>query len=292
MSVYSKKIKYFAQYLLLVLLLKFLRLLGLNRSAELCSFIAVKIGSLFKVNQVAHKNLIRVFGKGHKVDKILINVWSNFGRFIGEFPYLYFMSKSELSQRVKIEGIENIEDMRSQKTPFLVYSGHFANWEFVLKILDMLYPNFAVAYRKANNPYVDSMLKALRMRANIIPIEKGTKGSRALLSALKAKYSIAMLVDQKMNDGIEVPFFGFPAMTANAIAKLSIRLEYPIVPLQIIRTEGSNFRIRIYPPIKIEKSGEIESDCYKIMLQINQTLEQWILEHPDQWFWFHNRWSK
>jgi KDO2-lipid IV(A) lauroyltransferase len=133
---------------------------------------------------------------------------------------------------------------------------------------------------------------ALRTNDTVEMIAKGPSGVRGLIKAIKSGNSIAMLVDQKMNDGIEVPFFGKPAMTANAIAKLSLQYNYPIIPCQIIRTKGSYFKAVIHPPIDYSKSGEAEKDCYNIMLKINQVIEGWVRENPEQWFWFHNRWKK
>jgi KDO2-lipid IV(A) lauroyltransferase len=101
-----------------------------------------------------------------------------------------------------------------------------------------------------------------------------------------------MLVDQKMNDGIPVPFFGRKAMTSQGIAKLALQFNYPIVPCQIIRKKGCYFKQIIYPPLSINKTGDDEKDCYNIMLEINQIFEKWIIQNPSQWFWFHNRWGK
>ena len=44
-----------------------------------------------------------------------------------------------------------------------------------------------------------------------------------------------MLVDQKMNDGIPVPFFGRDAMTAPALALLALRYDCAVVPIRMER---------------------------------------------------------
>ena len=127
------------------------------------------------------------------------------------------------------------------------------------------------------------------------PVWKKLRGAavgKDLIKAIKAKYAISMLVDQKMNDGIKVPFFGRPAMTAHAIARLALQFGYPIVPCQIVRTKGSYFRVIIHPPIDIQKTNNTDTDCYNIMLKINRILEGWIKENPSQWLWFHNRWGR
>ena len=58
-------------------------------------------------------------------------------------------------------------------------------------------------------------------RGEFIP--KGAVGARADHGALRRGTHLALLADQKMNDGIPVPFFGRPAMTAPALAVLALR---------------------------------------------------------------------
>jgi Kdo2-lipid IVA lauroyltransferase/acyltransferase len=118
------------------------------------------------------------------------------------------------------------------------------------------------------------------------------QGAVKIARAIKNNEAIAMLVDQKMNDGIPVPFFGLTAMTAPAIAELALRYDAPIIPARVIRIKGANFETIIYPPLVYTKTGDKGKDVYNIMLTINQMLESWIREHPEQWFWVHKRWPK
>ena len=94
-----------------------------------------------------------------------------------------------------------------------------------------------------------------------------------------------MLVDQKMNDGIAVPFFGVPAMTAPAIAQLALRYDLPILPAYVLRKSGAHFEAHMFPALEYEKTGDAEKDTLAIMTAINQMLEGWIRAHPEQWFW-------
>jgi KDO2-lipid IV(A) lauroyltransferase len=150
----------------------------------------------------------------------------------------------------------------------------------------------SVVYRKANNPYVDKVIRATRLRKNIHLIEKGPQGLKDLIKSLRAKRPIIMLVDQRMNQGIEVPFMGRPAMTADAIARLALQFNYKLIPAQVIRLgHCSKFKAIIHPEIKVKNTGNTEKDVYSIIEKINQILEKWVREYPTQWFWFHNRWG-
>ena len=285
MKKFLRKIKHIIEYVLFLAIINLLKLFGIDRSANLCSKLAKKIGPLLPVTNIAKKNLQAVFSDSINHQQVINELWDNFGRFIGEFPYMPDISEIEISKRVQIEGVEHIAELQRLSKPFLLFTGHFANWDFALKIINKLYYKFAIVYRKANNPYINNVISN-----NIALIAKGPQGAKDLIRAMKSGHSIAMLVDQKMNDGIEVPFFGKPAMTAHAIAKFALQFKYPIVPCQIIRTTGSYFKIIIHPPLQYEQTNDLNIDCYNIMLKINQILEEWIKQHPGQWFWFHNRW--
>jgi KDO2-lipid IV(A) lauroyltransferase len=113
-----------------------------------------------------------------------------------------------------------------------------------------------------------------------------------MVRAIKGGHTLAMLIDQKMNEGIAVPFFGRDAMTAPAIAELALRYDMPIIPARVFRTKGCHFDARAYPPLVIEKTGDMEKDVLAIMTQINAQMEAWVREKPEQWFWVHQRWPK
>jgi KDO2-lipid IV(A) lauroyltransferase len=288
-----KKLKHILEYLLFILLTRTLRLLSVDNSASLCSFIAKKIGPYLRVTKTARKNLQRVYGNETDIEKVINDLWDNYGRYIGEFPFINVLDSSELDKRVKVIGLEKVEAFKKANQPFILFLGHQANWDFVIRKINDIYPKFGIAYRKANNPYVDrEILKERENDQHITMIAKGPSGAKSIIKAIKSGASLAMLVDQKMNNGIEVPFFGFPAMTAPALAKISLQYKYPIVPLQIVRIgKSSYFELILHDPLKPLIDKDIEKSCYNIMLEINKILEQWIREKPEQWFWFHNRWK-
>lgn len=291
MRKFWKKIKHFIEFILFLILCKGLKLLGIDYSASICSKIARIIGPFLPVTKNARENIINAFGKEEAKEAIINGLWDNFGRFIGEFPFINSLSEKEINKRVQLIGLEHVKEFQESNIPFLLFTGHFANWDLVLRVIQKVYPKFGVVYRHANNPYINNSINSSRKKSSVHLIAKGVKGAKDLIKSIKSGDSIAMLVDQKMNDGIEVPFFGRPAMTSHAIAKFALQFNYPIIPCQIIRTNGSYFKVVIYPPLTVSSTGIKETDCYNIMVQINSILEDWIRQHPSQWFWFHNRWN-
>ena len=124
------------------------------------------------------------------------------------------------------------------------FGGHFANWEvgpFTLRRL--LGVPLASVYRASNNPWADQLI--LRLRRAPLSIPKGGKGGRELLRWLKSGGHVG--VDQKLNDGIAVPFFSRDTMTALAVARFGLKFGCPLVPVAAERLGGAHFRITVLP---------------------------------------------
>lgn len=294
MKKFLKSCRYRIEYIFFTLLTNALRSLPIDKSSDLCAKIAIIIGKLLPITRTARRNLYLAFPNLNRrqESQILHDLWNNFGRFIGEFPHIHNLNEKEVQNHIEIIGMENIADFKQQKQPFIICTGHFANWDLGLRALELMYPKWGVIYRRANNPLINNIINKWRSSENINLIAKGPDGARSLVKSLKAKDAICMLVDQKMNDGINIPFFNRPAMTANAIAKLALQYDYPIVPVQIIRKAGANIKLIIHPKLRTEYKANEEDQIIRIMTEINLTLESWIKENPGQWFWFHNRWGK
>jgi len=123
-------------------------------------------------------------------------------------------------------------------------------------------------------------------------VQKSThKGGRELLEALKNGESIALLNDQKFNTGLSVPFFGKEAMTAQGATRLALKTGRPLLPMAVTR-DGANFTVTFYEPIKLEKTGDRDTDVLNGVKQVSSFIEDRIKETPAQWFWVHRRWPK
>ncbi|MEM7617335.1 MAG: lysophospholipid acyltransferase family protein, partial [Pseudomonadota bacterium] len=253
-----------------------------------------KIGKFSKANKTAYNNLSLAFPNlsDGKKQQILENMWGNLGRVAGEFPHISKLDSEKFNQYVEHVNYEQISKMFKEKQQVILISAHFGNWELLMRsAYELDFPIYSV-YRSANNYFIDKYIQNNRAQYQIGSIAKGKNGAKYMIKKIKEKQSIGMLVDQKMNDGISVPFFNRPAMTAPAVANLALKYNIPIIPIRVLRLQGFNFQIEAFDPIKYDKTGNQSEDAYNIMLQINNLLEKWITEYPEQWFWVHNRWPK
>lgn len=263
-------------------------LLPREMASRLGGWILCVIGPRMRVSRVARKNLDIAFPEKTAAEKrrILRGMWSNLGRVAAEYPHLHGMNL-----QVEIVGIEHIEMARDSGRPALLFSGHIANWE-IPAIRQRTGLDLHVVYRKPNNPGVDRLLRYARSSGCIGQIQKGSDGAREIVSVLRKGGAIGMLVDQKLNEGLPIPFFGRDAMTAPAIAHFALKFKCPIYPYRVERFSDSRYRITILEALAIENTGCKLDDVKRILTDINALLEGWIRATPEQWLWIHRRWPK
>jgi len=111
------------------------------------------------------------------------------------------------------------------------------------------------------------------------------------LDYLKNKYSIALMIDQRVSEGKNLPFFKDNALTTTLPAQLALKYKCDIVPIYIARNKDDSFEMKIFDPIKIYEKNDSEKNKIDISLNLNRIIEGMILKDPGQWIWTHNRWK-
>ncbi len=274
-----------------------LRALGVNGASDLGGWLACTIGRHLPASAVADRNLRRAMPELDADERAVIirTVWDNLGRNSAELPHLASLARTASGAGWEVEGEEHILALKEAGTPALFFSGHFGNWEMILPIASGLGLPVSGFYRAASSPPVELMVQSLRRAAlgpDSLMFAKGARGARLALTHLHDGGSLGLLVDQKMNDGIAVPFFGRTAMTAPALAQLSLRFDRPILPVYVVRLGRGRFRLVCEAPLVVPRTGDRVADTYAISAAVNATLERWIRARPGSWLWLHRRWPK
>lgn len=274
------------------LLYGLVRLLPFEKASGLGGWLARTVGPRLPVSERARRNLRRAFPEktGPEIEAIVAGMWDNLGRTAFEYAHLdKFRFFDPSDDRVEVVGTQYIDLVRDDGKPGIFFSGHLANWELMGLCAAARGIPIHLVYRAPNNPFMDWLFRIRRSGgAELIP--KGPGGARRAIALLKRGGHLGMLVDQKMNDGISVPFFGRDAMTAPALAQFVLKLGCPAIPARVERLEGVRFRITVYPPLDLPDSGDRHADMATLMGRVNGLLEGWIRERPEQWFWLHRRW--
>ncbi len=291
----AKHLRYAVEGAFVGALFALFRLLPLPLASGAGAALAAMLGPLLPLHARARRNLTRALPElsAAEVDSTLAEMWRNLGRVAGEYPHLGKFRAYTSGGRIEVVGEEHLAAAKQEARGALFFTGHLANWE--VSGLPLIHYGIPIAfiYRAPNNPFVDRLLTRVRGRdITQNAIAKGASGAREMVRQVKAGGYTAMLVDQKMNDGIAVPFFGRDAMTAPALAQLAYKYDLPVWPARTERLKGCRFRVTIYPRLELPRSGDAEADVAEAMRRVNATLEDWIRERPGQWLWLHNRWPK
>jgi len=287
-----KTIRYLFEAILGLNLLILTKIIGLELSTKIFSWFFSNIGPKLRISNLAKENIYLAFPdiKNSEIESIIIKMWKNIGMVAAEFFHLKKISE-EKNNRITVIGEENISKYENSGVIFV--SGHFANWEIIPLILRNYRDKVGGIYRHSNNFFVNRWVVKQRFK-NTTPIQimKGSSGAREMLSLLKENGAIAMLVDQKLSSGVKVNFFGSDAMTSDGAASLAIKYNYPVIPINVERTEGSNFTVSFHQEITINRTSNKQNDIKTFTSEINRFLEECITSKPESWFWIHNRWDK
>jgi KDO2-lipid IV(A) lauroyltransferase len=267
------------------------RLLPMDLASGLGGWLGRKVGPRLGVSRRARNNLRHAFPEKNDagIEAIVDGMWENLGRTIFEYPHLQRLDIYSGDGRVEVVGVEHIDRMKNDGLPGIFFSGHFANWEVVPQTVAQRGLPLHLIYRAANNPLVQRLFDHRRPDGSEL-LPKGSEGARRAIKLLRDGEHLGMLVDQKMNDGIPVPFFGRDAMTAPAVAQFALRYGCPVVPIRIERLDGFRFRVTHHEPMVLSEGADRQADILAFMMQINAHLEDWIRQRPEQWLWLHRRW--
>lgn len=287
----NKALRYRLEAAAAVLPLGLFKLLGLERASAFSGWLLRSIGPRVGVSRRARKNIERTMPElsGAEVDQIIFDMWDNIGRTISEFAHLDKFKEPEHQSRITVKGLDRIEALKDQGA--MLVSGHFANWELMPLSVHLNGFEGGEIYRHANNPTINTWIIQLRRRAiHPVQIPKGPKGARDVIRIVRKKGFICMLVDQKMNDGIEAKFFGLKAMSPATPGSMATRYGIPIMPVTIRRTEGVHFEQEFHEPIFADPNADTQAETLRLTQALNDFLEAEIRANPSQWLWMHNRW--
>ncbi|MDA7704493.1 lysophospholipid acyltransferase family protein [Candidatus Pelagibacter sp.] len=285
-----KTIKYFFQFLLILFFFLIYKTLGAKISSNISYQIFKLLGPFFRPREIIEANINRAFPSLNRqyINKIIDDMWGNYGRILSEYVYMKDFRLSDLSNNIEIKGLEILESIKKENEPVIFVSGHFNNFELMAMQIEKSGINLAAIYRPLNNYFLNGIMEKIRKKYICKnQIKKGMSGTRQLLSFFKKKTSIALMIDQRVSQGIKSNFFNKPAFTTTIPAQFVKKFNCKIVPIYIERKKNINFKLTILEPLQYAPDETIET----ITLSLNAILEKMIVKNPSQWIWSHNRWK-
>ncbi len=286
-----KIIKYFFEFIFIISFFFIFKIIGYKNASNFGELIGKRIGPFFRSKIKTQKNLdhLNIENLENKSkENIIENMWGNYGRILSEYVFLKKFRNNDLKEFLKIEGLEFLEEIKKNNEQVVFVSGHFNNFELMAMEIEKAGINLCAIYRPLNNPFLNLVME--KIRKNYIcknQIKKGKSGTRNLIDFIKKKFSVALMIDQRVSEGESINFFNNPAKTTTIPAQLVKKYNCRIVPVYIERINKHNFKISFKNPIKFDDRYSTK----EISLELNKILEKMILKNPDQWIWTHDRWK-
>ena len=285
-----KNFKYFLQFVVTIFCFVIFKLLGPNLSSSLSGKLFELIGPFFRSKKIIHSNIKRGIAdvNPEKLENITKQMWNNYGRLFAEYMFIKDFRNGKLSQKIQIQGQEILEKIKNSNKQVVFISGHFSNFELMAMYLEKNGIKLSAIYRPLNNIFLNRIMEAIREKYICkYQIKKGIGGLKKLIALKKNNFSTALMIDQRVSEGILSNFFNQNALTTTIPAQLVKKFNIPIVPVYIERIDGLKFKIFVADPVNFSKDTSIEN----ITARLNQILEKMILKKPEQWIWSHNRWK-
>jgi len=283
-------IKYFIEFILIIIFFFIFKILGYKNATNFGEIIGKKFGPLFRSNYKIKKNLENSkIGNSEKDRKIIINnMWGNYGRIFAEYMYIKKYRKNNLSNNIEIIGQNILEEIKNNNKPVIFISGHFNNFELMAMHIEKSGVDLAAIYRPLNNKFLNPLMEKIRIKYICKKqIKKGISGTKEILKHFKEGTSIALMIDQRVSEGISCNFFNNKALTTTIPAQFVKKFNCRVVPIYIERKNKYQFRLEIHKPLEFLNNETIET----ITSNLNKILENMVKRNPDQWIWTHDRWK-
>ena len=284
------KIKYFFQFLIVIIMFFIFKILGLKLSSYLGGKVFQIIGPFFRPKNLIHQNIKKVFPNidEKKMSEIVSSMWDNYGRVFAEYVFIKKFRITSLNSNIIIEGTEILNEIKKNNQKVIFISGHFSNFELMAMQLEKTGIKIAAIYRPLNNIFLNKIMERIRKKYICKnQIKKGIRGLKDLLKFHKEGCSTALMIDQRVSEGSKLDFFNEKAFTTTIPAQLVKKFNMPVVPIFIERFDGIKFKMKIHKPIYFQDNNSIDN----ITGQLNKVLERMILDNPNYWIWSHNRWK-
>ena len=285
-----KYIKYFFQFLLATICFILFKILGATLSSIISGKIFELIGPFFRSEEIINSNIKRALPDvdSEEIKKIKKSMWNNYGRVFAEYMFIKNFRVGNLSSKIDIEGKNILDEIIKSKKQVVFISGHLGNFELMAMSIEKAGINLSTIYRPLNNIFLNKIMETIREKYICkYQIKKGIGGLKNLIKLKNKNFSTALMIDQRVSEGILSNFFGQKALTTTIPGQLIKKFNIPVVPVFIERSKDINFKIIINKPIYFSENDTIEN----ITDELNKILEVMIIKNPEQWIWSHNRWK-
>ncbi|MGH9469836.1 MAG: lysophospholipid acyltransferase family protein [Terriglobia bacterium] len=284
-----------AEYWAARAVLGLLRILPHRLTRAICAVLAALSYAFWpRLRSVGIANLRMAYPgwSARKRRRVLFASFQNLGRMLADFSHFPRWNRSNIERLIAYDGYENFLRAQSQGKGLIFLTAHFGAWELgsFAHGLNGHPVNFVV--RPLDNPLIGGLIDRYRCSSGGRSIDK-RDFARQALRCLRQGEAVGILIDQNMlpAEGVFVDFFGRPACTTTAPARIARKTQAPVV-MGLVIWEANDRKYRL----RFDRVDWIESDDPEEEVRVNTArytalLEEYIRRYPDQWLWVHRRWK-
>lgn len=262
-----------------------------NWSRCICRALGRFVGRVLGVRwRVARAQLAAVFPawSASELDTIAGRVYEHLGESVAE---TFCCLPGRLLASVTVEpGWAPLDEAMAPGRGVIVVTAHLGNFELGGRVLAARYPLLDVV-KPMRNTLFDRFLKQVRNGYNIATVAMDAAGP-AVIRHLRDGGLVTLLVDQDAGrQGVRTDFLGLPASTWTGAARLAIRTGCPVIPVGILRQDDGTHVMYLGGRLDAADLSMSAVDIEEFTARISASVETFIRERPEQWFWVHRRWK-
>jgi KDO2-lipid IV(A) lauroyltransferase len=262
-------------YALVWSLTSLFRLLPIDAASRLGARVGAWIGPrMERKHAIYRQNLASAFPHldATELNQLLSRAWGQAGRVLAEYAHLGAILADP--ERLEIDIREPIVTYTEPDKPCVMVAAHHNNWEVIGSAMAKLGIPNASLYSPPTNPYIDRLLAHNRR-------------------ALKQGRTAAMVMDRRVDEGKPVQFFGRDKVSTTMPAKLALKFQCPLVPVQVQRMKDARYRVIFHKPLQPQDAtADQDSQALDLTQQAHAQFEDWIRAEPEGWFCSKRLWAK
>jgi Kdo2-lipid IVA lauroyltransferase/acyltransferase len=209
------------------------------------------------------------------------------GRSIVERGLLWYAPRERLMKLIEVQG--DVHFAERSPAPVMWLVPHFMALEAAATAVQLFQSQRgATIYQRQSNPLFDAAMRAGRERFGNSVLFSRQDSAKPLIRAIRQdKLGFFNLPDMDFGrkDSEFVPFFGVPAATLLAPARMARMLGMVVQPVVAEMRAGGGWRVVFHEPWQDWPTDDAIADT----LRLNQWIEAEVRRHPAQYLWVHKR---
>lgn len=262
---------------------------------------SMKVGEMFGIllfyiwksrRKIAIENIEKAMDNGQWANSLARETFKNLGKSFVEILKVYYGLGKKIIDSVKIEGIENFNQAKSEGKGVLFITGHCGNWELMAIAASARLSGISIVARPIDNPYINKFIEKIREKyGNTVIYKKGAL--KEIMKRLKEGCCVGILMDQAVlpDEGYVIDFLGRGAWTTKMPAIIAKRTGAAVLPA-FIRSTDNGHVISIGRKIGLPEGDDSEATLIEDTKRFSSYIEEYIKQNPSEWLWIHRRWKR